>query len=106
MRKGTEQQHEQGDEGHQDAQADAPREVVGLRAQPQAGDRDGSPAEQADEGHGRQQQAGERAVDPLAQLAAALGQRAEAHRRGAGTAPDEQPAVIGWVAAHLVYVRS
>ena len=67
----------------EDAEADAAREVVDLRADPQAGERDRPPAEQAQQRHRREQQAGERAVDALAQLAAALGQRAEADRRRA-----------------------
>ena len=91
QRERAEQQHEQRDERDQDADSDAPREVVGLRAEPQAGDRDGAPAEQAAEGDRGEQQAREGAVHALAQIAAALGQRAEAHRGGAGRRPTNRP---------------
>src|ERR1700722_6814472 len=49
---GPEEQEEEPGEGDEDPQADAAREVVGLGAQPQAGDGDWTPAEQADEGDG------------------------------------------------------
>ena len=60
------------DEGDEDAEADAAGEVVDLRADPQAGERDRSPAEQADDDHPGQQRAGERAVDALSPFAAAF----------------------------------
>ena len=53
-----EQQREQGHEGHEDAEADAARQVVSLRAEPQARERDRTPAEQAAERDPREQQAG------------------------------------------------
>ena len=88
------------DEGDEDAEADAAREVVDLRADPQAGERDRPPAEQAEDDHRAEQDAGERAVEALAQRAAALGQRAEADRGRAGPAADEQAAVLSGVVAH------
>ena len=84
----------------EDAEGDAAREVVGLRAEPQAGERDRAPAEQAEDDHRAEQDAGERAVEALAQGAAARRQLAEADGRRAGPAPDEQAAVLGGVAAH------
>src|SRR5580704_7945344 len=49
-REGPEEEGEEGEEGDEDPKGDAPREVVSLRAEPQTGDRDGAPAEQAEEG--------------------------------------------------------
>src|ERR1019366_9551851 len=100
-RERSEQEHEQPDEGDQDAEADAARQIVHLRADPQAGEWDRAPAEQAEDDHRGEQGAGYGAVEALAQIAATLGQLAEAGRRRPGPASDEQPASIGWIAAHL-----
>ena len=52
---------------------DAVGEVLGLGADPQAGDRDRPPAQQADEDHAREQDVGQRGVHALARLAARSG---------------------------------
>ena len=57
------------DERDENADADAAREVIGLRAEPQTGDRNRAPAEQAEHDHRGQQDAGDRAVDALPRIA-------------------------------------
>ena len=88
------------DERDQDAEADAARQVVDLRAEPQTGERDRPPAEQADDDHPDEEQPRQRAVDALARLAAALGQRPKRTGAVPGRRPTNRPPVSVGSRAH------